>query len=456
MGTIQSLLGRLLLPDKKVFFTKFFLYLVNLIIIVYLSLIIINSTSLICSRFDARVFLERLQYVPVNPVKAGIFSLLFFLLIVIIEIVRSLCIDNEENQTVQFVLFFIYTALCVGIMYFLNMSNKGILMIPATHAILFVNNKREKIISVVIVFLLYILLDQDLASSTFRLVSLDVFIGYYPADLKIRMIAVKTILFSLNEVLFICFLAVYIQMQITERKHIQELNDQLQSSLLKLQVANVQLEEYAKKSEELAKLKERNRLAREIHDTIGHTLTGIEIGLKACLCLPPESTKEVFEQVGKVYELARKGSKDVRFSLKELRPDALQRYSLLPALESLVKQMNECTKTHSYLLLEDDLPELTATQEELIYRIVQESMTNAVGHGEATEIEIRIGFDGFCVCMSICDNGHGAGSFTEGFGLTNIRERVKYFHGKVIISTAPEKGFTLTVSIPLTRSFMHD
>lgn len=449
MYTSNSLWAKIVFPDKKVFFTKAVLYLVNLGIIIYFSLLINSATNLIGSRFDARVFLERLHSVPVNPLRAAAFALVFFFLIVLFELLRSLFAGGENAGGAQFALFFVYTALCVGIMYFLNMSNKGILMIPAIHAIAFVNQKRQKTVSVIIVLILYIVLDQDLAVSALRVVPLDEFIGYYPADAKLRMFAVKTVLFSLNEILFIIFMVTYVQLQIAERKRIQELYDRLNMSLHKLQVANVQLAEYAKKSEEMAKLKERNRLAREIHDTIGHTLTGIEIGLKACLCLPAENGAAVFDQVKKVYELARKGSKDVRFSLKELRPDALQRNTLLPALESLVHQMNECTLSHSYLVAEDDIPELSARQEELMYRIVQESMTNAVGHGEATEIEIRIGFDGVNVCMAIADNGMGTDDLREGFGLTNIRQRVNSFGGTLSIDTAALRGFCLSVTIPL-------
>ena len=79
-----------------------------------------------------------------------------------------------------------------------------------------------------------------------------------------------------------------------------------------------------------------------------------------------------------------------------------------------------------------------------MYRIVQESMTNAVGHGEATEIEIRIGFDGENVCMAIADNGMGTDALREGFGLTNIRQRVSAFGGRLSIETAAGKGFRIT------------
>ncbi len=434
---------------------RILMYLVNLITIAYLSLLISNATNLICARYDARIFLERLQYIPINPERVKVVSLGCFLALIVLGFSRNL-IGKKKNNALHFLLFFVDIALCVGIMYHLNMSNKGLLMIPAMHAITFVNGKIEKIISLCIVLILFIVLDQDFISASVKLVSINTFIEYYSAPEKLRMVVFRNVLYSLNEVLFIFYMVLDIQMQIAERKRIQDLNEQLNKSLEKLRLANIQLEEYARKSEDMAKLKERNRLAREIHDTIGHTLTGIELGLKACLCFTKDQIGEVFVQVEKVYRLAQKGSQDVRYSLKELRPDALQRYSLLPALNSLVKQMNECTPCRSFLILEDEIPSLAAVQEELVYRIVQESLTNAISHGGATEIEVRIGFDGVNLCISICDNGKGSDSLFEGFGLTNIRQRVEYFMGTVQVITAAGKGFVLHVSIPLTRSSQND
>lgn len=455
MTGITAEIRKLIYPATGIQKVRLAMYLVNFATIAYLSMLIGNATDLVCARFDARIFLERLQYIPINPLRIKIVSFFFYGILVVLGLFRGF-IGKKRNNWVHFVLFFVDIALCVGIMYYLNMSNKTLLLIPAMNAITFINEKTQKALSLLLVFILYIFLDQDLVSASMRLVSIDTFIEYYSSSEKVRLVMARNVLFSCSEVLFIFFMILDIQAQIDERKRIQELNAELNSSLDRLSVANLQLEEYARKSEDMAKLKERNRLAREIHDTIGHTLTGIELGLRACLCMDKEKVDDVFVQVEKVYKLAQKGSKDVRFSLKELRPDALQRYSLLPALQSLVKQMNGCTPTHSYLLLEDDIPALSASQEELVYRIVQESMTNAIGHGEATEIEIRIGCDKNEICISVSDNGKGSDSPSEGFGLRNIRERVEFFKGTVQVVSSGGKGFCLHVSMPVQRSAAYD
>ncbi|MBN2810392.1 MAG: sensor histidine kinase [Spirochaetales bacterium] len=441
--------------NDKTVLVRLLLYAVNLGMIVYFSYIMITAIDLVCARFDARVFIERLRDVPIPPLRATAASLFLFIIVYSVEKV-GMNLRLKGSDAPQLLVFIIMTVLCVGIMFFLNMENKGLLMIPAVYALSGLERRTQKTIALSIICSLYIGLDQSVASIVIPIVPLDTYIEYYPLFEKNRMNIVRTILLSSNEVLFIVYIALYIQSEIARRNRIEELNDRLRTSLHQLRVANVQLEEYSKKSEELAKLKERNRLAREIHDTIGHTLTGIEIGLKACLCLPENDRSALIHQVGKVYELARSGSKDVRLSLKELRPDALQRYSLLPALESLISAINSCSLTHSHLLLEDEIPELIASQEELVYRVVQETITNAVKHGEATDIEIRIGYDGSNLCISISDNGKGSDSVTEGFGLENIRRRVEFYRGSVSISSSHGKGFCLHVMLPLIRRSVDD
>jgi len=437
---------------------RLLIYAVNGVTVFFISQLISQSTELICANFDARLFLERLRYVPHSPSKVFLVSFCLFLLLIACYPLHRWGKKFSFSEIWQVVMVLSETTICIGIMVYQDMGNKGILLVPAMHVLMFSSNKWLKGSMLTLLLGLYLFLDQELVSVILglRFVSADAFFEYYSARQTLSLMVIRTFLFSLNEVLFIIFLFFSLQNQISERKKVQNLNAELETSLQHLNAAHVQLAEYALKIEELAKIKERNRLAREIHDTMGHTITGIEIGLKACLCFTKERYEELLGQILKVYNLAEKGSKDVRYSLKALRCDGLQRNSLIPAIESLIDQMNGCTPTQTCLALVGELPSFSAVLEELVYRIVQESMTNAISHGEASTIMVKIAHYQNVITILIADDGKGAANFQEGFGLSNIRQRVESFCGSVKINTALGKGFQLDIAIPMTEGAQND
>nr|WP_320127740.1 sensor histidine kinase [uncultured Sphaerochaeta sp.] len=444
--------------NKEVRLIQLLIYGVNGITVFFISQLISRSTQMICSNFDARIFLERLRYVPNSPTKVWALSFFLFLFLLACNLFQRLGQRFRHASLYQVFMVLVEISICMAIMFYQDMGNKGILLVPAMNVLIFCNTKWLKGTLLSVLLILYLFLDQELASLILglRFVSADAFFEYYSAKETISLIVIRTLLFSLNEVLFIAFLFLSLQLQISERKRVQALNAELQVSLQRLNAANVQLSEYAIKIEELAKIKERNRLAREIHDTIGHTLTGIEIGLRACLCFERDQFNELMSQISKVQSLAEKGGQDVRYSLKALRCDSLQRYTLIPAIESLIEQMNGCTSTQTCLALVGELPTLSAVQEELIYRIVQESMTNAIGHGKASTITVKIEKVQTILDILIVDDGKGVLAYREGFGLSNIRQRIEAFCGSLEITTSPGKGFILAIKLPMTEGELDD
>ena len=193
----------------------------------------------------------------------------------------------------------------------------------------------------------------------------------------------------------------------------------------KLEEANQRLRAYAIEVEQMAETRERNRLAREIHDTLGHALTGISAGLDACIMMidvAPEVTKQ---QLNKIRDTARKGITDVRRSVKKLRPDDLERLPFQEALLEMTKNYSESSGMEITFDIFSWSDNLRRDQEDVIYRVLRESITNAKRHGQATKVKITIGGNEKYLLIAIADNGRGCEDVKQVFGLKHMRESLK-------------------------------
>ena len=193
--------------------------------------------------------------------------------------------------------------------------------------------------------------------------------------------------------------------------------------------------------------RERNRLAREIHDTLGHALTGIITGTEASIALLDVAPEMAREQLKVIVEVARQGITDVRRSVKALRPDALEKYDLEKAILSTVEDMKKVSNVDIDYHCDTSLHGFNNDEEEIIYRIVQESITNAIRHGHATAIRIDIHRNYGTLIMKIQDNGIGCADIKKGFGLHHMEERLALLQGSLHFSG--ENGFTIEAYIPI-------
>ena len=200
-------------------------------------------------------------------------------------------------------------------------------------------------------------------------------------------------------------------------------------------------------TEKMTQTKERNRLAREIHDTLGHTLTGIATGLDACLALIDISPEQTKKQLQLLSEVSREGIRDVRRSVNELRPDALERLSLDAAIRKMITDMSQASDVKIYFSTEEKHLKFDEDEENAIYRVIQESITNAVRHGKAGKIWITLRRQYNEITLSIRDDGIGAKEIKSGFGTKHIRERIEMLHGTVEFDGSD--GFTVTAQIPI-------
>ncbi len=217
-----------------------------------------------------------------------------------------------------------------------------------------------------------------------------------------------------------------------------------------LAIANQRIRAYALKAEENGSLQERNRIAREIHDSLGHSLTALNLHLEMAVKLShinPEKSREVLVEAKRLGSIALK---DVRQSVSTLRSDPLQNQDLPTAIHKLADEFQRSNYIQAVCSLDlpPNLPQPVATT---IYRIIQEALTNISKHAQASKVEINIHTLTRAIELRLVDDGLGfiPTNNTTGFGLQGMRERVLSLQGKFEIISAPDEGCQIVVIIPL-------
>jgi signal transduction histidine kinase len=219
-----------------------------------------------------------------------------------------------------------------------------------------------------------------------------------------------------------------------------------------LALAHEQLQEYSQKIEDLAAVQERNRIARDIHDSLGHALTSLNIQLQTAVKLWQKSPKQAHTFLAQAQKLGAIAMKEVRQSVGTLRADQVDDQPLELKIRALIDNFRSGTG----LTIRSKIahcPQLSSQIEKTIYRIVQEALTNIAKYAEATEIEIEINVTAAKVYLTVQDNGKGfkLNQNQTGFGLQGMQERVNAVKGYLQIQTSPGSGCRIVVEIPLSR-----
>ncbi len=217
-----------------------------------------------------------------------------------------------------------------------------------------------------------------------------------------------------------------------------------------LAIANQRIRSYALRAQEIGSLQERNRIAREIHDSLGHSLTALNLHLEMALKLAqiqPDRSHQVLVEAKRLGSIALK---DVRQSVAALRSNPLQGQNLAMAIQKLVAELQLSSQIEPICQLDlpSNLPQDIATA---IYRIVQEALTNISKYAGATKVIVTIITQGADLNIQIIDNGCGfiASNNSTGFGLQGMRERVLSLQGKFEIISTPGQGCQIITIIPL-------
>jgi signal transduction histidine kinase len=211
--------------------------------------------------------------------------------------------------------------------------------------------------------------------------------------------------------------------------------------------ANQLLRDHAAQVEELATTKERNRLAREIHDSLGHYLTVVNVQIGAARTVMDLDRGRTLEHLSKAQSLTQEGLAEVRHSVATLRASPTESRPLRQVLVLLVDQWRAAGLNVKLTLRGSERP-LTPQANLTLYRAGQEALTNAAKHANATAVDLVLKYEQDKVVLTIKDDGVGSGSSDGGFGLLGVRERVQILNGVVRVRTAIGEGFTLEVEVP--------
>jgi signal transduction histidine kinase len=218
-------------------------------------------------------------------------------------------------------------------------------------------------------------------------------------------------------------------------------------------LANVRLSEHSQTLEQLATSRERNRLSRELHDTLAHTLSGQAVNLEAIKLMIPSNQAEVHKMLDHSLSNTRAGLAETRRALKALRSQQLEDLGLCMVIKNLAKDASSRGDFNLVLNIPDHLSELTPDIEQSIYRIAQESLENILRHANARNVELIIESDNHHLLFMITDDGEGFDlqniDLDNKLGIQGMRERVELIRGEFSILSNQGEGTTVRLSIPL-------
>lgn len=427
--------------NYKHFIFVLFLVLVciNFIHIEFIGMVIYATTNKIIATQQASEFIQTIGAIPYfsytqTIVLVNIFFFLFVALMFIEKRNTTTPIQSRILTSLSFVC-------CALIVYFLQLSSNSIVLLFIVFILYQHRDNKDLYIFLGLAILLYMVSNSNILP-IIHPIPLSEYILWYSSKGKLVLNFIDSALNTLNMILFILEIFSIMVFELDENKRIKALNEELQN-------LNKQLEEYAILQEKMGETKERNRLAREIHDTLGHTLTGLSVGIDAAIVIMDIDKEATKKQLSILSQTARQGLTDVRRSVEKLRPDALERFTLKEALERLILDFETVSNVNIKFVYHIDTVSFQQDMDEVIYRIVQEGLTNAIRHGKAKNIFVSFAYEDnkSKLVIIIEDDGIGCQHIEEGFGLHHMKERIEILQGR--LQVYGYDGFIIIAEIPL-------
>ena len=227
----------------------------------------------------------------------------------------------------------------------------------------------------------------------------------------------------------------------------KSLNNYLKRSVVELSTANVGFQDYAHRVKEVASREERNRIIREVHDSTGYTLTNITMMMEAGKSLVYSNPAKLLDILKTTKEISLSSLQQIRKTLRILGKEHESLENPMQILHRIFTTFEQATNVKVSV----EYRNISLAPKEMIdarlFRIIQESLTNAFWHGEATKVSVQFWFEQGLTVI-IADNGKGAASISEGIGLKSMKEQLQEIGGTVNIQTIKGAGFQLTLHIP--------
>jgi signal transduction histidine kinase len=396
--------------------------------------------------------------------------LAFYGIIMKIEFIIRRIIMDRKTQEQKYIIFLKYMFIAIFILYVLladSLNTKNLVLLLSyiiVNQVRFFLLKKKNIyycISLIIEFIIscaiyklaigfkYLIFIPALIDIAIGLPSI-ISIIYFIAIILINIIFRSNI----NDILinFICSLPILILGSIVrdeygEKIKAQGLYDKLREREEELKRVNKELENSVNTIEEITLLRERNRMSREIHDNVGHALSTIMIQLGAIenmAIINGETAASMARNLGKYTD---ESLQSIRAVVRSMKPREFEEYEGIVAISEMVKNFEKLSGIKVILKVSEKFWRMSADQTMVIYRLIQEFLSNSIRHGKATEVRIFLNFLSNNLRIHIKDDGIGCSNIKEGVGLKSLRERVKVWGGSLEYYSQEGSGFEIITTL---------
>lgn len=261
-----------------------------------------------------------------------------------------------------------------------------------------------------------------------------------------------TLLQLLPAFAFVAVFSLTLHFRWVQGERTERLLRQLEESNTALERAHRQLQEYADEVEDLTIVRERTRVAREIHDTLGHHLSILTIQLETISKLQERDPARAAVEIAEARRVATQSMQEVRNAVAALRPASIATLSLPQAMTQLANEFERSMEGIQITLdLETPLPLLSPDVQVAFYRAAQEAFTNMRKHSQASKVLVRLRYEDESLELLVLDNGRGIAPTEKGggFGLLGLHERFALLGGQAVYGQAEQGGFRVSVRAPV-------